>query len=375
MEQPKAGLAAGVDSLLMDVLALEVGERLLVYAREGGAEEELAKAIQVRAEARGNPTELLVLSPGGTLAKWAETIAERIRQAPFHAVCELTEQYFYLTPAWEAGREKRLRLYSLAGLDTGAFIRCVAEVDQDRLFEFGKAIKRLLDRSRSVRITTSAGTDIRMRLEGDPGRLVGLLARFRRAVQRTGRRYAERVGFKALAQRLRSRPRGFVFDPSGRLRGGVRETFLGGQLAFRGLPETIEGTAIIDGCFWPPPEIGRIEEPISLKIERGSVVGFGGCAAKARLLRARFEGQPVNVEHFCLGFNPGARIGGRILEAERVMGALTVGIGQGPLHADGVLVRGTVRTEQDSVLEDGVFVHQSLAPLVDGLTKGESSRT
>lgn len=43
-----------------------------------------------------------------------------------------------------------------------------------------------------------------------------------------------------------------------------------------------------------------------------------------------FEGQTKEIQHFCFGFNPGAKLSGKIMGAERVFGYISIGIGKYP---------------------------------------------
>jgi len=191
-----------------------------------------------------------------------------------------------------------------------------------------------------------------------------------RRLRQAARSMARRAGLNGLADRLHMRPpRAFVLDPSGALDTKTRATFLGGQLSFRGIPGTIEGTAVIDGFLWPPDEIGQLDEPLVLKFARGRLIDIGGCPIKSRILSGRLDAQPIDVEHFSVGFNPGATFGGRILEAERVFGSMTIGMGEGVLHTDGVMKSPSLIVDQTVIEENGRFVVEPLASLQDELLR------
>lgn len=337
------------------LLKLRSDERLLIYAdRATGMA--LAERMRQIAEARGCPAEILQLNSTLPLPEQAEQLAGHIRRGNYQAICELSEGYFYLTPAWQAAREKGSRIYSLQGLDEESFLRCVARVDHDLVFQFGLAVRQRLQRTRRLRITSPRGTDLRMAMGLGQGRR--LVSRVRRPVLRFARKLSAK-----LARLLEPGPQPFAFDPCGVLDKDTTGTFLGGQVAFRGIPATIEGTAVIDGCQWPPDEIGHLKEPILIRVERGQVVGYEGCAEKSRILAQRLAGQRVQVEHFCLGFNPCARVEGRLLEAERVLAGITMGIGQRFLHTDGVMRTPSLIADDGVICENGRFTSPELTTL------------
>jgi leucyl aminopeptidase (aminopeptidase T) len=147
---------------------------------------------------------------------------------------------------------------------------------------------------------------------------------------------------------------------------------LGGQLCFQASTDTIEGTAVIDGYLWPPRKIGRLGDPILLTIRRGRVVGIGGSAREARLLTRWFEGQEIRVEHFCMGFHPTAGLSGQILEAERAFGCISIGIGRGSFHTDGVMTFPTIEMDGARLEDGGSFVYGELSRLEEELRHRQS---
>ncbi len=132
-------------------------------------------------------------------------------------------------------------------------------------------------------------------------------------------------------------------------------------MAFQGISESIEGTAVIDGCLWPPREIGRLEEPIILKIRKGEIINIGGCSLKSKILDKWLNEKLKKVEHFCIGFNPGANLSGKIVEAERVFGAISIGIGKYPFHTDGIITSPSILQNGQLMELKGTFVQEELS--------------
>jgi leucyl aminopeptidase (aminopeptidase T) len=331
--------------LLERLLRLQAGENLLLY-RDSGSDLRIRNAIRDHALEIGARCECLELDDALELEDLASQLGQSIQAGRFDAVCELTTKYFYRTGVAQIIGEAGARVYWLPGLEPAAFSRCVGAVDHERMFEFGVALRRVLRQAKHLRVLTEKGTDIRMRI-GQP-----LPAR--------------------LAARLAGRQRPKVWRPAGLLDEGIRSTFLGGQLCFQPMTETVEGTAVVDGYLWPPPSIGRLGDPILLTIERGRVVGIDGSASQTRLLAGWFEGQDVGVEHFCMGFHPAAGLSGGILEAERGFGYISIGIGRGSFHTDGVMTSPTLETDGARLEEDGSFVHGELSRLERELLNSRS---
>jgi len=267
------------------------------------------------------------------VAEQARQIADKIRKNSFNVVCELTNQYFYLTEAWEAAYDSGGRVYSLAGLNNeDAFVRCVRDADHGKMSALGTSLKNALWASRRVEITSPGGTNIRMK-----------------------------CGFSGLRRnvaRFLKQRNGYLGSPSG-YQGG----FFAGQLDFLGIPATIEGMAVIDAYLWPPPEIGELAEPVVLQIEQGKITDISGCSTNSKLLNRWLDGEHVEVEHFCIGFNPGAGFNGGIAEAERAYGCITVGFGVGFKHVDGVMRNASMRVDGKLLQDSGSFVGPELVHL------------
>jgi len=337
------GHAAGV--LLEGLLKLRKDEKLLVYLDRGG-ELQAWNAIRAHAADIGARTECFELDDALELEDLALQLSQHIQAGHFDAVCELSTKYFYRTRVARVIGDVGARVYWLPGLDAAAFSRCLGAVDHERMFAFGLALRRALRQAKHVRVRTEKGTDLRMRI---------------------GQRRLSR-----LASRLVGKRPPKVWRPAGLLDQGVRSTFLGGQLCFQASTDTIEGTAVVDGYLWPPPKIGRLDDPILLTISRGRVVSIGGSAPKARLFTRWFEGQEIRVEHFCVGFHPTAGLSGQILEAERAFGCISIGIGRGSFHTDGVMTFPTIEMDGARLEDGGSFVYGELSRLEEELRHNPS---
>ncbi|MBI4687088.1 MAG: hypothetical protein HY756_04815 [Nitrospirae bacterium] len=334
---------------LEGLLHLKPNERLLIYTDKGSCRQ-TAKTIHDCAQQIGAHPEMFHLDSNMTLPDMAQILTEKIQKGKYDAIFELSEQYFYQTSAWKAATDMGCRGYSLAGLDQDAFIRCVGQVAHESIFQFGENLKEAINRAKSILIRTKEGTSLKMMMNVSPAEKF-----FRRVLGKVKGRYIPSTGS--------------VYQQSGRITKDERLSFMSGQLAFNGISDTIEGTAVIDGYLWPPEEIGLIKNPVHLEIKRGQVVGIRGASSEAKALDKWLDGKPKNVAHFCIGFNPGARWSGRIMEVERVFGSLSIGISTYPFHIDGVMKNPSILLDDKVIEQDGSFIHEGLSALAKDLIR------
>jgi leucyl aminopeptidase (aminopeptidase T) len=323
---------------LKDLLSLENGKRILFYA-DKGSDLQIVRILHESAEEIGAKSEVFELDSVLALPDMAQYLTEKIERGSFDVICELSEQYFYQTTAWQKALEKGARIYSLGGLQSDGLIRCFGKVNHTLIYDFGTSLREMLWKTRSVQINTEKGTDIKFEMN----------------ISLVDRVIAKLTGKK--------RPYAYITRPSGKLTPEVPATFMGGQIAFNGIPETIEGTAVIDGYLWPPREIGHLDEPISLNIKKGRIIKVNGGSSKARILSEWFNGRTNEIKHFCIGFHPFARLSEKLIEAERVFGNISVGIGEYPFHTDGVIMNPTLLLNNEIIEKDGSFVHNELSIL------------
>lgn len=336
-------LAKTASVFCRQLIGLEKGERLLVY-EDGGSDVALARAIEECALGMGALPVRVTLDSNLSLQGMAEQL-ERVVSDGYDAICELSEEYFYQSPAWKKARQLGARIYSLSGLNRESFARCVGAVDHDMMLRFGLALKEKLRRATTMQIVTGEGANIECKMAGIARRVVSEARR-------------------KLRTRRPWQPRPFVWSPSGLLgRTEATSAFLGGQLLFLGVPKTIRGIAVIDGYVWPPREVGRLEAPISLVIRMGHVVEIAPGSRQAEILSRWREGKSNQIQHFCIGFNPGARLSGKLLEVERMFGCITIGFGTYPFHTDAIVTHPTIVLDGVVLLQNGTFVDRDLAIL------------
>ncbi len=258
---------------------------------------------------------------------------------------EYNYQWLLYSQPWEATltEAKRVRYLFLGGLNEEQIIRTIGKVDLALQEKLQNLIVEKTSKTKQMRITTPAGTDISF--TNSPDRPIG--------------------------------NEGWARTPGAH--------FLLGQIGWAPIEESINGTIVFDGSFSGGGEadLGVLRYPVSFKIKNGKWVEIDG-KEEADFLREWFTklGDPNmhNVAHVCYGFNPGARLSGLCTEDERVWGSTEWGFGyQGPFfkgkagtaitHVDGICLRSSVWLDGKQILDEGIFVDSELAALAHKIGK------
>ena len=335
--------------LVNDLLELKAGQKLLLYL-DSGSDYHLAKIIQEAAQQLGGVAELFELNCNLGLHGMAIELEKKIGNGAYDIICELSKQYFYQTASWQKAVQSSSRIYSLSGMNSDAFVSCIGRVNHALMLQFGLQLKDILMKSGKVRILSKIGTDIKLQI--NPGFLLRLILK------------------------LKGSNGSHVYYPSGVFTQTQRSTFMGGQLAFQGIPETIEGVAVIDGYIWPPKEIGYFDdEPVIIKFKRSSVIAINGSPSKSAILNRWFGKEPKRIKHFCIGLNPGAKLSGNLLEAERAFGCISIGIGNYPFHIDAIIRSPSIIANNKVVEQEGSFNNSELLVLEKQLKEYASKQT
>jgi leucyl aminopeptidase (aminopeptidase T) len=128
-------------------------------------------------------------------------------------------------------------------------------------------------------------------------------------------------------------------------------------------PLSGEGTIIVAATL---ASVGLADEPVTLEVERGRLVGAeGGLGPRfLELLRAAGE-DGTNLAELGVGTNDKARLTGSILEDEKILGTVHVAFGASagiggtvsvPIHLDVVVLDPTLDVDGTRVLDEGRFV-------------------
>lgn len=332
-------LASAADILARDLVHVKLGEHVLVYAdseSDWAVAEATARAVH---NAGGKVALMRYPAPRGVGEDADVDLPEPLSAAMINCdlMIEFSKMYLlYSTPWRRAMQAKRARYLCLSGMTSDMMARCVGGINVDALIKFQDKIAELTRNAKRMRITTPAGTDVEF--ENDPKRPV----------------FTE----------------GVVADRPG-------DYMLVGQVDWAPVERTLKGKIVFDGAVWPPDDLGKLANPVTLTIHAGRVVSIDG-GREARVFSKWLDGfnDPAmhNVAHAAYGCNPGAKLSGRIVEDERVWGAVEWGLGyqgesflgvSGPAktHTDGICLNASIWMDGKQISTEGTYVHPELASL------------
>jgi leucyl aminopeptidase (aminopeptidase T) len=198
-------------------------------------------------------------------------------------------------------------------------------VDYQAQYAVVRAVTDVLTASRTARVTTGSGTDIRLDLRGRVGNCC--------------------PGFVAKAGEMGSPP-----DIESNI---------------SPLEDHSEGVVVVDGSI-PFPGFGLLSSPIRLTLRRGRIVGIDGEAAQVARLEALFDtygpDKPRILAELGIGLNPAARLTGVMLTDEGALGTIHFGFGSNstvgginevPFHIDFVFRSPTLVVDGRTILNEG----------------------
>lgn len=239
----------------------------------------------------------------------------------YDAVICPTKKSLTHTDARRSACEAGARVATMPGITEPVMIRTMG-ADYLKIAERTYKLTEILDRGKMAHVTSEAGTDIYLPINGI------------NAISSTGL-----VKEKGKYGNL----------PSG-------ESFL--------MPEEkkSEGIFVVDGSF---ASVGKIyEEPIRITVEKGYAVKIEG-GDEAKKLKDNLDKlgrEAYNVAELGIGTNDRAIITGEILEDEKVMGTAHIALGNNismggtcniGIHVDGVFLNPTVKIDDHVILDNG----------------------
>lgn len=244
---------------------------------------------------------------------------------------EFSMQYLLYTDARLEATKAGCRHTSLEAMDVDMMVRTIGRVDYPTMDALGRQLRELCMTAETVHITDPNGTDLTCPVDKHPPQYL----------------------------------------PGSGQPGQGFSKMLGGQSGFSARTEETTGTIVLDGCIWPPAEIGPLTSPVHLTIDHGHITRVSG-GPEAHIFErwlAKFDSDVLRqIAHISFGFNPGVtRISGRILEDERVFGCLNIGFGPqrlgSPSHTDGVILRPSIVADGIEIEREGTYVHPELLDL------------
>lgn len=290
--------------VVTDTEKAEIGEALLAAGKELGA---LAMMMKMYPLSRNGEE-----PPGPVLEAM---LASDVVVAP-------TSKSLTHTAARRKTCEKGGRMATMPGITVDTMVRGL-NADYYAIAERTKRITALLDTADVARVTTAAGTDITIPIDGI------------KAISSTG---------------LMHTPGSFGNLPSG-------ESYM--------MPKegATSGVFVVDGSMAGVGDLAG-KTPITIRVEDGYAVEITG-GPEAELLESILSplGKPAyNAAELGIGTNDAARIIGNILEDEKVMGTIHIALGNNmsmggtvdvPIHLDGIVKSPTVTLDGKAIMTDG----------------------
>lgn len=135
-----------------------------------------------------------------------------------------------------------------------------------------------------------------------------------------------------------------------------------GEVFIAPVEGTANGIAVIDASM---AGIGKLERPITVTIKDGLAVEFKG-GQEAKKLKTMLDKignkKAFNIAELGIGTNYKARIGGCVLEDEKVKGTCHIAFGNNalfggnvdvPIHVDGVIKKPTIKADGKMIMKNG----------------------
>jgi leucyl aminopeptidase (aminopeptidase T) len=214
------------------------------------------------------------------------------------------------------------RVATMPGITKDTMIRGL-NADYYAIAERTKRVTELLTAAKVARVTTAAGTDITIPIDG----------------------------IDAIAST------GLFFEP------GAFGNLPSGEAYLMPVEGGSEGVFVVDGSMAGIGDLAG-KTPITIRVEKGYAVEITG-GPEADLLRSKLEPlgtAAFNTAELGVGTNDAARIIGNILEDEKVMGTVHIALGNNismggtvdvPIHLDGIIKDPTLTLDGTPIMEKG----------------------
>jgi len=226
------------------------------------------------------------------------------------------------TDASRAAMARGAQVFVLRGITADMMRSDLMRVDYTELRRVTLALAARLEGGRHAHLTSPAGSDLHFEVSG------------RRALALAGGTGPGRFG-------------------------GARS----GEAAIAPAPGSAHGVIVIEHAM---DDLGRLDAPIRLTLEAGTVRDVTGGASAARLRRLLDEAGAgaTNLAEVAIGTNPAASLSDNLAEAKKVRGTVHVALGddvslggsvRAAVHLDGMVLAPTLRVDGDVLVQDGVL--------------------
>jgi leucyl aminopeptidase (aminopeptidase T) len=307
------------DKMLGELLKIRRDESLLIICDKGT--KRLAEKVFENSYCFGSHSLLFEMPVLSRDAEEPNSFVKRL-MLKYNVILLMTSRSLSHTNARKAATKKGARIVSMPGVTLDMMQRCI-DIDYGAMRKLNEKIKSLLTKAKKVRITSQSGTDLSFRIYN-----------------------------KKIVSRLSLDKKG-DFDnlPSG-------EAFVSP------LEGSAEGVYVIDAGM---AGIGKLKRPITIYVKKGLAIGISGdsnAAKLASILKSVKSSSAYNIAEFGIGTNPKAKITGKVLEDEKVLGTCHIALGNNfsfggkvnvPIHLDGIITKPTIYLDDAILMKSGKF--------------------
>lgn len=303
-----------------DYLGVTAGERFVIVT-DTRTSPALAPALAGHAVALGADPVIAVMAPRSRSGEEPPApIAAAMCEAD--AVLAAASRSCYHTEAKGAAQARGTRGVFNAPSEETAWVQGAMTADFLELREAAMRLAEALRGARQVHVTSPAGTDITMSIDGR--------------------------------------------EPKGWLTGicrnpGEISALPGGEVSFPPVEGTSNGTVVIERVM---TDIGIVDDPIIWTVRAGLVVDIAG-GAEADRLRDHIDGieNATNIGELGIGINPAARLTADITESKKKLGTAHVAMGDSAggyggtvvsdVHLDGIVMTPRIEVDGRVVAAEG----------------------
>lgn len=298
-------------------LTVKKGESVLVITDE--PERKIGYALWEAAKEAGSEAMLLEILPRSSNGEEPpEAVAKFMKD--FDVLMIPTSKSMSHTNARREACEAGARCATLPGILEDTMQRTL-NADYNEIAKRSIKLAEIVSQGRTAKVTTPAGTDITMSLEG----------------------------------RECHADTGLVHNP------GDFSNLPAGEAYIAPMEGTANGIIMVDGAM-----MGKVKTPIKIVVKDGFATVITGDRSAEELEKVLEPfGQPGrNIAELGIGTNHKAQIVGSVLEDEKVMGTVHMALGDNKSmggnvsvqsHLDGILLKPTLWIDDKKIMEDGVL--------------------
>jgi leucyl aminopeptidase (aminopeptidase T) len=304
------------EAVLFDCLGVQSGERVLIVTDPGkrGLADSLV-AVARRAGAEAMTIEMSERETHGT--EPPDPVAAAM--AVSDVVLAPTSKSVSHTAARKVATDKGVRVATMPDITEEMLIRTMS-ADYSEVKKLSQSLASRLSEGVKVSITSQAGTELELSIEG------------RKGISDDGD-----LGSPGAFGNLPA-GEGFIAPVEGRS----------------------DGRIVFDGSIWP---LGRLDEPLIVEIKAGYAVDFSGFrAAEFESTLAPHGKDAFSVAELGIGTNEAAELTGNVLEDEKILGTIHIAFGDNHTfggsvrvssHQDGIVMQPTLAIDGDVILDNG----------------------